>query len=58
MYNSSIENSFNIPDNTSASSCSYDSELITKGLLLTSEIEFNKLIAESKDPKLLAEFKT
>lgn len=56
MYNSSIENSFNIPDNTSASSCSYDSELITKGLLLTSEIEFNKLIAESKDPKLLAEF--
>ena len=29
---------------------------LTKGLLLTSEIEFNKLIAESKDAKLNVEF--
>ena len=58
LYNSIIENSFHIPNDTSASGCSYDSELITKGLLLTSEIEFNKLIAESKDSKLIEEFET
>ena len=58
MYGSIIENSFHIPNDTSASASSYDSELITKGLLLTSEIEFNKLIAESKDSKLIEEFET
>ena len=56
MYNAVIANSFNIPSDTSAARCSYNAELITKGLLLTSEIEFNKLIAESKDTKLTAEF--
>ena len=56
LYRIIVENSFHIPDDASASARSYDAELITKGLLLTSEIEFNKLIAESKDLKLIAEF--
>ena len=50
-----IVNNF-IPNNNIQSQFSYDAELITKGLLLTSEIEFNKLIAESNDGKLIAEF--
>ena len=56
MYNAVIANCFHISSDTSAARCSYNAELITKGLLLTSEIEFNKLIAESKDTKLTAEF--
>ena len=56
IYKTIIRNSFHIPSDTSAASCSYNAELVTKGLLLTSEIEFNKLIAESKDTELIAEF--
>ena len=56
LYNAVIENTFHIPADTSAARCSYNAELVTKGLLLTSEIEFNRLIAESKDSKLIAEF--
>ena len=56
MYRSIIENTFHIADDTSAARCSYNAELVTKGLLLTSEMEFNNLIAESKDAKLIAEF--
>ncbi len=56
MYRAIIENTSHIATDTSAARCSYNAELVTKGLLLTSEIEFNKLIAESKDSKLIAEF--
>jgi CHAT domain-containing protein/Tfp pilus assembly protein PilF len=56
MYRAIIENSSHITTDTSAARCSYNAELVTKGLLLTSEMEFNKLIAESKDTKLIAEF--
>lgn len=56
LYNTIIGNTFEIPTDTSAARCAYDAELITKGLLLTSEIEFNKLIAESKNSQLIAEF--
>ena len=45
-----------MPNNNIQSQFSYDAELVTKGLLLTSEIEFNKLIAESNDEELIAEF--
>ena len=56
MYRAIIENTSHITSDTSAARCSYNAELVTKGLLLTSEMEFNKLIAESKDSKLIAEF--
>ena len=55
MYNAVIENTFHIPTDVSAAQCSYNAELVTKGLLLTSEIEFNRLIAESRNTKLIAE---
>ncbi|MBQ2076610.1 MAG: CHAT domain-containing protein, partial [Bacteroidales bacterium] len=47
---------YRLPSDTAASRLSYDTELITKGLLLTSEIEFNRLIAESGDSALVSEF--
>lgn len=55
-YNTIIGNALMIPNDASATKCAYNSELITKGLLLSSEIEFNKLISESKNKSLIAEF--
>ena len=44
------------PDNTLATKTSYDTELITKGLLLTSEISITNTIAESKNKALISEY--
>jgi len=51
-----LEDASMLPSNKEIAASSYDVELITKGLLLTSEIEFNKLIAESGDASLVSEY--
>lgn len=45
-----------LPDDTTSPQFSYDAELVTKGLLLSSEVEFNNLISESNNKKLIAEY--
>lgn len=47
---------FTALNDSSLNSIAYDAELITKGLLLTSEIEFTKIIKESGDSTLLQDF--
>ena len=50
MYHSS--------DNTLATKTSYDTELITKGLLLVSEVSMTNVIMESGDTALISEYET
>ncbi len=45
-----------LPNNDLISGGAYDAELITKGLLLTSDIEFTRTIYESGDSSLIADY--
>ena len=45
-----------LPNNDLISGGAYDAELITKGLLLTSDIEFTRTIYESGDSALIADY--
>ena len=54
IYN--IKYMYHEPDDTIATKTSYDTELITKGLLLASEISVVNTIMESGDTALIAEY--
>ncbi len=54
IYN--IKYMYHEPDDTIATKTSYDTELITKGLLLASEISIANTIMESGDTALIAEY--
>lgn len=45
-----------LPGNSTISETAYDAELITKGLLLTSDISFTRTIYESGDSSLIADY--
>ena len=47
-----------LPNNDLISGGAYDAELITKGLLLTSDIEFTRTIYESGDSALITDYMT
>ena len=47
---------YHLPDDTLATSTSYDAELITKGLLLASEINMTNIIMESGDSTLISDY--
>lgn len=47
-----------LPDDSLQTQYTYDAELVAKGLLLTSEIEFNNLIAESGNAELVSEYES
>ena len=55
-FSKSILYSFRLPNDTTAAKTSYDTELITKGLLLSSEISLNKIIKESGNESLISEY--
>ena len=57
-FSKSVLFSYLLPDDTIATKNSYDAELITKGLLLASEISMTKVIMESGDSDLISEYKT
>ena len=54
----SILHSFNNPQDSLAAISSYDTELITKGLLLTSEVNITNIIMESGDTAIISEYST
>ena len=56
IYNSIIKLSAITPDDTTGFTASYDAELITKGLLLASEINFTNIIMESGDYSLISDY--
>ena len=53
-----IKYMYHSPNDTLATKTSYDSELITKGLLLASEISLTNTIMESGDTTLISEYET
>ncbi len=53
-----IKYMYHSPNDTLATKTSYDSELITKGLLLASEISLTNIIMESGDTALISEYET
>ena len=57
-FSCNIKYMFHSPNDTLATKTSYDSELITKGLLLASEISLTNTIMESGDTALIAEYET
>ncbi|MBO7651432.1 MAG: CHAT domain-containing protein, partial [Bacteroidales bacterium] len=57
-YSRNIKYMFHSSNDTLATKTSYDSELITKGLLLASEISLTNTIMESGDTALISEYET
>ncbi len=57
-FSNNIKCTYNIPHDTLATKTSYDTELITKGLLLASEISLTNTIMESGDTALISEYET
>ncbi|MBR5984627.1 MAG: CHAT domain-containing protein [Bacteroidales bacterium] len=57
-FSRSILYSYRCSNDTLAAKISYDTELITKGLLLASEISLTKIIKESGNGTLISEFET
>ncbi len=51
-----INYSYQLPDDTLANKNSYDTELLTKGLLLASEISMTNIIMESGNEALISEY--
>ncbi len=51
-----INNVYDMPDDTLATKTSYDTELLTKGLLLASEISMTNIIMESGNNDLISEY--
>ena len=57
-FSNNLKYNYKIPNDTLATKTSYDSELITKGLLLASEISLTNTIMESGDTALISEYET
>ena len=55
-FYANIKIMYHSPDDTLATKTSYDSELVTKGLLLASEINMTNIIMESGDTALISEY--
>ena len=55
-FSYNINYMYYLPNDTLATKTSYDTELITKGLLLASEISMTNIIMESGDTTLIAEY--
>ncbi len=57
-FSNNLKYNYKIPNDTLATKTSYDSELITKGLLLASEISLTNTIMDSGDTALISEYET
>ncbi len=57
-FSCNIKYMFHSPNDTIATKTSYDAELITKGLLLASEINMTNIIMESGDSNLISDYET
>ena len=57
-FSCNIKYMFHSPNDTIATKTSYDAELITKGLLLASEINMTNIIMESGDSTLISDYET
>jgi len=55
-FSQNINYAYNAQDNALATKVAYDSELITKGLLLASEISVSNIIMESDNQELISEY--